>query len=143
MILRYDHWQMVQPSEWPIVHFEPREMASRLNGSLLVDLEFMKWLDEVRVHFGRPMVVSSGYRTPAHQEQLTSRKTGAHVDGQAADILTPTAHLAWRLVESAMYGMAHGIGIDLRPSVGHGSHYVHLDRWHQRGADEPVMWGYG
>lgn len=133
---------MVKPSEWPIVHFEPREMASRLNGSLLVDMDFMKWLDTVRREFGQPMVVSSGYRTPAHQEQLTGRKTGAHVDGQAADILVPTAELAYRLVEVVMHHTVHGIGVDLRPSVPRGSHYVHLDRWDKRGGNF-IMWGYG
>lgn len=43
-------------------------------------------LDPVRIHFGKPVTVSSGYRSPALNKANGGASTSQHVKGQAADI---------------------------------------------------------
>ena len=46
-------------------------------------------LEEIRYHFQRPMVINSGYRSPALCEAIGSKSTSQHAKGQAADIEIP------------------------------------------------------
>lgn len=43
-------------------------------------------LDKVREEFGKPVIVTSGYRCPAHNEAIGGAKNSSHVNGLAADI---------------------------------------------------------
>lgn len=43
-------------------------------------------LEPVRVHFGKPIIISSGYRSPALNKANGGASTSQHVKGQAADI---------------------------------------------------------
>ena len=43
-------------------------------------------LEEIRYHFQKPMVINSGYRSPALCEAIGSKPTSQHCDGDAADI---------------------------------------------------------
>jgi hypothetical protein len=42
-------------------------------------------LEPVRQHFGRPVVISSGYRSPALNAAIGGSKTSQHMKGEAAD----------------------------------------------------------
>jgi zinc D-Ala-D-Ala carboxypeptidase len=46
-------------------------------------------LEPVREHFGRPVRVSSGYRSPALNKAIGGSPTSQHVKGEAADITCP------------------------------------------------------
>ena len=46
-------------------------------------------LEEIRYHFQKPMVINSGYRSPALCEAIGSKSTSQHAKGQAADIEIP------------------------------------------------------
>jgi uncharacterized protein YcbK (DUF882 family) len=52
-------------------------------------------LDDVREHFGRPCIVTSGYRCPTHNKEVGGAEKSKHLEGLAADIqikgLTPNA----------------------------------------------------
>ena len=71
---------------WP--HFQPEEMRDRLDGSLLVDPAFMDTLEALRVSCDFPLPISSAYRTPAHNQTVSSTQspTGPHTLGLAVDI---------------------------------------------------------
>jgi uncharacterized protein YcbK (DUF882 family) len=43
-------------------------------------------LEKVRVHFGRPVTVNSGYRGPKLNKAIGGAKNSQHMSGQAADI---------------------------------------------------------
>jgi hypothetical protein len=46
-------------------------------------------LEPVRVHFGKPVRISSGYRSPALNRILGSKITSQHLSGHAADFEVP------------------------------------------------------
>lgn len=46
-------------------------------------------LEPIREHFGRPVQVNSGYRSPAVNRAVGSKPTSQHAMGQAADIEIP------------------------------------------------------
>jgi uncharacterized protein YcbK (DUF882 family) len=43
-------------------------------------------LEPIRYHFEKPVIINSGYRSPALCEAIGSKSTSQHCDGQAADI---------------------------------------------------------
>ena len=43
-------------------------------------------LERVRSAFGKPVMINSGYRSPALCEAIGSKPTSQHCDGEAADI---------------------------------------------------------
>lgn len=45
-----------------------------------------KVLEPTRAHFGRPIIVSSGYRSPALNRAVGGSTTSQHCTGEAADI---------------------------------------------------------
>ena len=48
--------------------------------------KFMKKLQEIRDHYGKPMVVRSGYRCKQHNLEAGGVANSVHLDGNAADI---------------------------------------------------------
>ena len=46
-------------------------------------------LEKVRIHFGRPVIVNSGYRGPKLNKAIGGAKKSQHLTGQAADIEVP------------------------------------------------------
>ena len=46
-------------------------------------------LEPVREHYGLPVIVSSGYRSPAVNKAIGSKSTSQHTKGEAADIEIP------------------------------------------------------
>lgn len=46
-------------------------------------------LEPVRLHFGGPVVISSGYRSPALNRAIGGSKTSQHSKGEAADFEIP------------------------------------------------------
>jgi len=67
----------MRPADWDeIRHFKPTEFASPGR----MGYEFMKWLDMVREQCGVPMVITSSYRTPAHNAKVGGARNSAHTD---------------------------------------------------------------
>jgi len=46
-------------------------------------------LEVLRKHFGKPVTITSGYRSPAHNERIKGAKDSYHIRGMAADIKMP------------------------------------------------------
>ncbi len=51
---------------------------------LLVEL-----LEAVRAQWGKPVVISSGYRCPSHNKRVKGAVRSLHLEGRAADVLVP------------------------------------------------------
>lgn len=69
-------------------HFKVREFACS-DGSdvVFVATSLVDILEAIRVHFGRPVTVTSGYRTVSYNAGLkNSSKKSQHCNGLAADI---------------------------------------------------------
>ena len=58
-------------------------------------------LDPLRDAYGKPIIVTSGYRSPALNKAVKGSKTSQHMKGQAADITAGIKHENKKLFELA------------------------------------------
>lgn len=100
--------------EWPWGdYFSPEEMECEETGELDMDERFMDLLWALRDLYGKPIVVTSGYRSPEHSIEAAKDRPGEHALGLAADIWVPredvfeVIHFA-RLVGFTRLGVADG-----------------------------------
>lgn len=82
----YPRWRDVPASEWPWANFSPSEIACRGTGRLKVDTEAMDKLQSLRERIGRPLIVTSAYRSPEHNRKVGGKKNSKHLDGTAFDV---------------------------------------------------------
>ncbi len=54
--------------------------------SIMMDQTLVVLLQAIREHFGKPMTITSGYRTAAHNTAVGGAKSSQHLLGRAADI---------------------------------------------------------
>lgn len=70
-------------------HFKVKEFACK-DGSdpIFVSAELVEVMEKIRVHFGKPVIVTSGYRTPVYnsRKEVGGVAYSQHVYGTAADI---------------------------------------------------------
>jgi len=89
-----------------------------------MDRDFVATLDSIRAEFGKPMRITSGYRTKAYNEDLIARgykasRTSSHLKGVAADIACTNSKDRIRLIEIAIKHNIRRIGIS--------STFLHFD----------------
>ena len=67
--------------------FTVREFRCR-DGSdvVMIDESLVMLLQCIREHFGKPITITSGYRTAAHNTAVGGAKSSQHLLGRAADI---------------------------------------------------------
>jgi peptidoglycan hydrolase-like protein with peptidoglycan-binding domain len=53
---------------------------------VLIDSNLVIYLQKIRDHFGKPVSITSGYRTAAYNKRIGGKPASMHVKGQAADI---------------------------------------------------------
>ena len=139
MIVRASHYTDYK-GPWGYGNFTPRELADRHTGLLVVDTDFLDWLQAVRDLYGFPMNISSGTRTPEHQMIKSGRRTGAHVDGMAVDVLV-YGERALRLVRIVSGMGVLGLGVSQTGPIE--TRYLHLDRWTKAPpGTRPGLWSY-
>nr|DAV98298.1 MAG TPA: peptidase [Caudoviricetes sp.] len=118
--------------------FKVREFRCR-DGSdvVMIDQTLVVLLQAIREHFGKPVTITSGYRTAAHNAAVGGAKSSQHLLGRAADIQVqdtdPLAVAAY--AESLMPGWG---GVGRYPvKAGRTKGWVHVDtrpnksRWTQ------------
>ena len=67
--------------------FKVREFRCR-DGSdaIMIDQTLVVLLQAIREHFNKPITITSGYRTAAHNTAVGGAKSSQHLLGRAADI---------------------------------------------------------
>ena len=67
--------------------FKVRELRCRDGtDTVMVDEALTVVLQCIREHFGKPVTITSGYRTAAHNAKVGGAKSSQHLLGRAADI---------------------------------------------------------
>lgn len=110
-------------------HFRVQEFACQ-DGSdpVFVEEELTALLEAIRQHFGRPVIITSGFRTAAHNAALAQASPHSqHLYGRAADFRVEGVSVA----EAAAYAETllpgrGGIG-RYPPRTGRAHGWVHLD----------------
>lgn len=82
----YKHWKNFPKGKWRWSSFSPREMASKREGELMIDEDAMDKLQALREKLGRPIIVTSAYRSKAHNAAVGGAQESLHMQGKAFDI---------------------------------------------------------
>lgn len=80
----YTHWKDVKDWRWG--SFTPQEIASKGDGSLLLNFEAMDKLQHLRDILEAPVHVNSAYRDYKHNTRIGGAKNSYHLKGMAFDI---------------------------------------------------------
>lgn len=83
---RYNHFDDVPPGEWRWTSFSPREVACKGTGQLIVDEDAMNRLQALRDALGKPLLLTSAYRSPQHNRAVGGAKASKHMEGIAFDV---------------------------------------------------------
>lgn len=94
-------------------HFEVNEFACKDGtDTIFISPDLVTTLEQIRKHFGAPVIINSGYRTETYNKKIGGATYSQHKYGTAADIVvkgvTP-AEVA-KYAETILVGMG-GIGI--------------------------------
>ncbi len=126
-----ENWEQTR---WQNFRYE--ELADKLTGNCAMSALFMDSLQSLRTQFAKPMIVSSGFRSPHHPLERRKAKPGAHAQGLAADIAI-SGKDSYLLLKLAIEAGFHGIGIKQ-----HGEwskRFIHLDKMER---ETPQIWTY-
>ena len=114
-------------------HFSEDEFVCSCGcGTVVVDLEFVKRLEKVRVKCGFPFSIVSGFRCPKKNASAGGKSKSAHLKGKGVDIRCTHSYQRWWIVFWAIkYGFKR---------IGIGKTFVHLDV--DDSLPEPRLWTY-
>ena len=110
-------------------HFNVREFRCR-DGSdpIFVDTELVDILENIRNHFGKPVAITSAFRTAAHNATVAkAAKYSQHLYGKAADIQVQgiSVETVYAYADK-LFGERGGVGI-YPPGLGRANGWVHVD----------------
>lgn len=125
--------------DWSLYpNFSPGEFECQETGENEMQPEFMEQLQALRAMFGKPMIISSGYRSPRHSIEAAKGKPGVHAMGKACDVLV-SGEYALRLVGLAIKCGFTGIGVKQKGN----NRFIHLDTGTiADGLPRPFIWSY-
>jgi uncharacterized protein YcbK (DUF882 family) len=120
-------------------YFTKADFACKHCGENKMSDPFMLLIDELRHRCGFPIVVTSGYRCPEHNQRVsTTGPNGPHTTGLAVD-LGVSRHRAWDVLRVAMEMRFTGIGVNQKGT----SRFLHLDMLREpEHAPRPTVWSY-
>lgn len=119
-------------------NFSKREFDCSHTGENGMQAEFMALLQRLRVAYGKPMVVSSGYRSPRHPIEARKAVPGAHASGYACDIAVQGGD-AYEVLRIALSLGFTGIGVQQKG----GGRFIHLDTQPASArVPRPTVWSY-
>jgi zinc D-Ala-D-Ala carboxypeptidase len=82
----FRHFREVPPNLWRWHSFSPAEIACRGTGQLKLHPAAMDALQALRDRLGKPLILRSAYRSPAHNRAVGGAPHSKHMDGTAFDI---------------------------------------------------------
>ena len=85
--MHYDDFRAVPEDAWRWPSFSPREIACKGTGSILINENALDMLQALRNRLGKPMVLTSAYRSPKHNRAVGGAKRSKHMEGVAFDVV--------------------------------------------------------
>ena len=132
-------------SRWEYFSFD--EFKCKGSGENRMELDFIDKLDRLRDMFGYPIIISSGYRSPSHNKDVSNTgATGPHTTGRACDIRVDRLR-AWQLL-ACVFTLNYDAQEENRPPVFSGvginqkgdGRFIHLDDLSR--PTRPTVWTY-
>lgn len=91
---------------------------------ILISDALVELLQAIRDRFGAPVIISSGYRTPAHDKRIGGSGSGYHTKGMAADIyISSVPPIKIAAFAQSLLGRSGGVECGAYSFGG----YVHVD----------------
>jgi hypothetical protein len=84
--MRYSDYKMVPANTWRWPSFSPREIACKGTGSILINENALDKLQALRNRLGKPLILTSAYRSPEHNRRVGGAKASKHLEGIAFDV---------------------------------------------------------
>lgn len=122
-------------------HFTVAELASPDTGEAILQPGFIEELEGLREAWGRPMVVTSGARTPAYNRRVGGAPASLHLVGNprfGSDCLAVDIRMVDGRARGRLVALAWSRGF----SIGVGATFVHVDARATLLGEPQVMWGY-
>jgi zinc D-Ala-D-Ala carboxypeptidase len=104
-------------------NFVEAEFRCKHTGRCEMHPDFMDRLQSLRNEYGKPMLISSGFRHPSHPVEMRKPRPGAHTFGRAADIMVSHADAVELLGLAIRHGFT-GFGVAQRPGS---PRFIHID----------------
>ena len=118
------------------LHSEFDQKGLEGSGKEFMDYVFINNLDVLRHKCGFPFIISSGYRSPEYNNEVsTTGLTGAHTTGRAADILVSRSNAYTVLRNAFEMGCFEGIGVNQKGD----KRFIHLDMLPRK---QTALWSY-
>lgn len=102
-------------------NFSEAEMRCKATGECRMVPDFMRKLQELRTLYGKPMPITSGYRSPRHPIEAQKATPGEHSTGRAADVAVSGPD-ALRLIRLAVDVGFTRVGVQQKGS----ERFIHL-----------------
>ncbi len=117
-------------------NFSEKELSCRCCGDNRMNILFLEKLQRIRDEYGKPMKLSSAYRCPNHNNNISSSGVdGPHTTGRAVDVLV-AGEDAYHLLKIVMKHNMTGVGIA-------GKSFIHIDDLPKsEKRHRPVIWTY-
>jgi uncharacterized protein YcbK (DUF882 family) len=110
-----------EPGDWneSWENFKPKELSCSHCKELKIDTDLMNLLQKAREELG-PIVVSSGYRCPEHNNNISKKtgKNGPHTTGKAIDLFVTNGQERKRFIDY-FTNKVTGLGIS--------KSFIHID----------------
>jgi zinc D-Ala-D-Ala carboxypeptidase len=116
-------------------NFSKKEFDCTHCGANQMTPAFMSKLQALRMQYGKPMRITSGFRCTQHPVEARKIKAGAHASGCACDIAV-NGQEAHELMKLAFKLGFTGIGVNQKTS----GRFIHLDTLEE--APRPNVWSY-
>lgn len=117
-------------------NFTEVDVRCKHTGLCYMDPAFMRILQQVRTQYGRPMVITSGYRHPTHPVEARKATPGEHTLDRAVDVAVRGAEAVQLLQVALALGITR-IGVQQKGA----SRFLHLGLGGP-GLAGPMIWSY-